>query len=164
MRLPTTEDRTGPGGPPGKALDASLQNREADVAVGADVPLARPTPAALLRNLDVVLVAVALAPALSFGAPKLGYLLGAGGWILQRVLEVLDKRWTGKSTDPMKQLVMNLFEAFGRIWLLAGVIIVAARLGERPDGLTAAVVIVGAYSVAFVVRLLSGPTGPKVVK
>jgi hypothetical protein len=160
MRLPTTEDRIGPGGQPDKALDSSLQLREpAVVTPGADVHPARLTPAALLRNLDVVLVVLALTPALTFGAPKIGYVLGGGGWILQRMVAVIDRRWTAKAADPMRALVFNLFEAFGRIWLLAGVIVLAAKLGERPDGLTAAVVIIGAYSVAFVIRLLSGPPG-----
>jgi len=159
MRLPTTEDRIGPGGQPGKALDANLQQRESDVAMTADVGLARLTPAVLLRNLDVVLVVLALTPALTFGAPRIGYILGAGGWIVQRMVAVIDRRWTAKATDPMRQLVFNLFEAFGRIWLLAGVIVLASWLGKRPDGLTAAVVIISAYSVAFVIRLLSGPPG-----
>jgi ABC-type methionine transport system permease subunit len=98
-------------------------------------------------------------PALMLGAPALGFVLGACGWVLQRMLAVIDRRWTSKATDPVRELVMNLFEAFGRIWLLAGVIVLAALLGKRPDGLTAAVVIIGAYSVAFVIRLLSGPPG-----
>ena len=35
-------------------------------------------------------------------------------------------------------------------------IVAAAVLGERTDGRTASVVILGAYSVAFVIRLLAG--------
>ena len=41
---------------------------------------------------------------------------------------------------------VRLFESFGRIWLLAGAIIIAGVAGGRKDGLTAAIVIVGAYS------------------
>jgi len=155
-------------GPPCKALDASLQTQDPDVTMddvaagdipkGADAPLASPT-SLVLQNLDVVLVALALVPALLLGAPAIGFVLGACGWVLQRMVAVIDRRWTSKATDPVRELVMNLFEAFGRIWLLAGVIVLAAVLGERPDGLTAAVVIIGAYSVAFVIRLLSGPPG-----
>jgi hypothetical protein len=125
---------------------------------GGDAHLVRPTSAAVLRNLDVVLLAVALAPALALGVPTLGYVLGAGGWALQRILAVADRRWTSKFADPLKQLTANLFEAFGRIWLLAGVIVAAAVLGGRPDGRTASVVILLAYSVAFVIRLVSGPS------
>ncbi len=103
-------------------------------------------------------------PAIALGASELGYYLGAGGWILQRLIAVLDKRWIDKSLDPVRRLAINLFEAFGRIWLLAGVIVLSAVIGERQDGLTAAVVILAAYSVAFVLRLSSGRRRPKAVK
>ena len=130
---------------------------------GSDGP-ALSTRAALLQNLDIVLVAVAWIPAIELGAPVLGVLLGCGGWILSRIVAVLNGRWIGRSTDPMKQLTLNLFEAFGRIWLLAGVIVAASVLGEREDGLTAAVIVFAAYSVAFVIKLVSGALRPKAAK
>jgi hypothetical protein len=124
-------------------------------------PGAQPSrgPFAILRYLDVVLVLLAAAPALALGAPVLGYAVGAGAWILQRVLAQLDRRWVGKAAEPRTQLGFNLFEAFGRIWLLAGAIVIAGVAGGRADGLTAAVVIFCAYSVAFVIRVFSGPPG-----
>ena len=111
----------------------------------------------MLRYLDVVLVVVATVPALALGAPVLGFAFGAGGWILQRVVGEVDRRWTGKASTPLKQLGVNLFEGFARIWLLAGVIVIAAVVGGRRDGLTASLVIFGAYSVAFAVKVISGP-------
>ncbi|HUA96297.1 MAG TPA: hypothetical protein VMB82_12325 [Acidimicrobiales bacterium] len=110
------------------------------------------------RYLDVVLVVIALAPALMLGAPVVGYLFGAVGWVLQRVVAATDRRWTGKVTAPVKRLGVDLFEAFGRIWLLAGVIVAAALVGGRRDGLTAAVVIFCAYSVAFAIRVITHPS------
>jgi hypothetical protein len=111
----------------------------------------------MLRYLDVVLVVLATVPALALGAPALGFAFGAGGWILQRVVGEVDRRWTGKASTPLKQLGVNLFEGFARIWLLAGVIVIAAVVGGRRDGLTASLVIFGAYSVAFAVKVISGP-------
>lgn len=117
-----------------------------------------------LRYLDVAVVAVAAIPALALGAPALGYAVGGGAWILQRVIAVIDRHLVRKAgASPRKQLGFNLFEAFGRIWLLAGAIIVAGLAGGRADGLTAALVIFGAYSIAFVTRLLSGPPPPRPV-
>lgn len=116
---------------------------------------------AAFRSPDVLLLVVALLPAIALGASEVGYYLGTAGWILQRLVAILDKRWTEKSPDPVRRLAMNLFEAFGRIWLLAGVIILAAVIGERQDGLTAAVLILVAYSVAFVLRLAAGRRRPK---
>ena len=115
----------------------------------------------ILRYLDVVLVAVATPVALALGAPALGYAIGAGAWVAQRIIAEADRRWIRNTKTPRAQLGLNLFEAFGRIWLLAGAIIVSGVVGGRADGLTAALVIFGAYSVAFAIRVLSGkPTSP----
>jgi hypothetical protein len=109
----------------------------------------------LLRYLDIVLVAIAMAPALALGAPVAGYGIGAGAWVLQRILAQADRRWIGM-VEPRKQLGLSLFESFGRIWLLAGGIAVAGVVGGRADGLTAALVIFCAYSIAFAMRLIEG--------
>ncbi|HEV3047337.1 MAG TPA: hypothetical protein VGY13_08250 [Solirubrobacteraceae bacterium] len=116
---------------------------------------------ALARNLDVVVVLLATAPALALGAPALGYVIAAVAWLAQRALQQLDRRWIRKATQPRTQLGLNLFEAFGRIWLLAGAIILAAVAGGRSDGLTAALAIFACYSVAFVIRVLSGRPEPR---
>lgn len=109
-----------------------------------------------VRFLDVVLVALAAIPALALGAPAVGYAIGAAAWIIQRVIAEVNKRWIARVTEPRRQLGFNLFEAFGRTWLLAGGIVIAGLIA-RADGLTAAVVIFGAYSVAFMIRVASGP-------
>jgi hypothetical protein len=116
---------------------------------------------ALTRYLDVVLVVIGGAVAVVLGAPALGCALGAGAWILQRILAAVDKRWVGKLREPRQRLGASLFEGFARIWLLAIAIIVAGVAGGRADGLAAAVVILFAYSVAFVIRLGSGPPSPR---
>ena len=47
---------------------------------------------------------------------------------------------------------------------MAGAIVLAGVVGGRADGLTAAVVLFGAYSIAFMIRILSGPPGGTVRK
>ena len=118
----------------------------------------------VLRYLDVPLVVIALVPAIVLGAPVLGLALGAGGWILQRVIGEADRRWTRKVAEPLKRLGFTLFEGFARIWLLAGVIVIAAVAGGRRDGLTASLVIFGAYSVAFAIKVFSGPPQRRAVQ
>lgn len=119
------------------------------------------------RYLDVVLVAIVAIPAIALGVPTFGYLVGGGAWILQRIIAVADRRLLDRATDASgdfrRQLGLNLFEPFVRIWLLAGAIVIAGVVGHRADGLTAAIVIFGAYSVAFAVRLASGPPPPRAV-
>lgn len=134
-----------PGPTPGGQLEPTLR------------PGAMLRPAAMLRYLDVVFVVVATPVALMLGAPVLGFAIGAGAWLLQRILAQLDRRWIQGAAEPRTQLGLNLFEAFGRIWLLAGAIVIAAVAGGRADGLTASLVIFAAYSVAFAIRLLTGP-------
>jgi hypothetical protein len=111
---------------------------------------------AILRYLDVVLVVLAAAPALALGAPVLGYTVGAGAWLAQRIIAEADKRLLNKAAEPRTQFGLSLFEAFGRIWLLAGAIVAAGVIGGRADGLTAAVTIFAAYSIAFAIRVMSG--------
>jgi hypothetical protein len=126
--------------------------------LGVDAYAAPPKRAlVLLRYLDVVLVVIAMAPALALGVPVLGYVAAACGWIVQRALAESDRRWIRKVSEPRKQLGLSLFEGFARIWLLAGVIVIAGVAGGRADGLTAALVTFGAYSVAFGIKVIMGP-------
>jgi hypothetical protein len=120
-------------------------------------PVVTRSPLQLLQYLDVVLVVLATPVALALGAPAFGLLIAVGAWLLQRVLAHTDRRWIARAREPRTQLGLNLAEAFGRIWLLAGAIIVAGVVGGRADGLAAALTICGAYSVAFAIRVISGP-------
>ena len=101
--------------------------------------------------------------AIAAGAPALGVLIGAGTWILQRVVGLVDRRWADSMRTPRQQVTVGLFERFGRIWLLAAGIVVAGVAGGRPDGLTAALFIFCAYTIVFVIKLFSGPPEPRSV-
>jgi hypothetical protein len=110
----------------------------------------------VLRFLDLVVVVVGAIPALALGAPALGYVIGAGGWIIQRLLQINEFRLTAGIADPTRAVGARLFGAFGRVFLMAGAIIVAAVAGGRKDGLTAALVVFVAYTIFFAIRLASG--------
>jgi hypothetical protein len=130
------------------------------LAVGAAVGAGQrrmTAPRILIRYLDVALVVIGAPVAIVLGAPALGYAIGGVAWIAQRILGETDKRWTARMSDPRRQLAFNLFEGFGRIWLLAGAIVIAGVAVGRPDGLTAALVIFGAYSIAFLIKVATGP-------
>ena len=128
---------------------------ELSLAIAAKVVDESRTVAAL-KFLDVVVVVIAAVPAILLGAPAFGYIVGGGAWLLQRAVQITDRRWAARIREPTTQVGVHVFEAFGRIWLLAGAIVVAGVVGDRADGLTAALVIFGAYSVALGIRLLSG--------
>jgi hypothetical protein len=109
----------------------------------------------ILRYFDVVLVVLATPVALALGAPVVGVVVSAAAWLMQRVLARAGQRWiAGRGADA--RFGLNLLDGFGRIWLLAGAIVLAAVIGGRRDGLTAALVIFCAYSIAFAMRLISG--------
>jgi uncharacterized MAPEG superfamily protein len=138
-----------------------LPRRGAEVSL--DAPVGAPGhgssswTSVALHGADVVLVALAAIVAIVAGAPAVGCAIGAGVWILQRIVAVLDRRWAEGMRDPQRQVTVNLFERFGRIWLLAGGIVVAAVVGSRSDGLAAAVIVFAAYTFVFVIKLFSGP-------
>jgi hypothetical protein len=110
-----------------------------------------------LQYLDVIFVVIGAILALILGAPSLGVIIGALAWILQRAIQVADRRITERVDDSLRRAGVRSAEAFGRIWLLAGAIIVAAVVGDRKDGLAAAIMICAAYSIAFAIRVMSGP-------
>ncbi|HSZ04222.1 MAG TPA: hypothetical protein VK778_03360 [Solirubrobacteraceae bacterium] len=110
---------------------------------------------AILPYLDVVLVVVAVPVALALGAPAVGVVVSAAAWLIQRVLASAGQRWiAGRGAEA--RFGLNLVDGFGRIWLLAGAIVLAAVIGGRRDGLAAALLIFCAYSIAFAMRLVSG--------
>lgn len=140
-----------------------MRDNEATATRAGAAPAGRWTN--VLLYLDVVVLVLVTAPAIVLGTPVLGYVVGAAAWIAQRILAKTDRRWIKQAREPRTQLGLNLFEAFGRIWLLAGAIVAAGVIGGRADGLTCALTIFGAYSIAFVIRVFSGPpthprTGP----
>jgi thiamine pyrophosphokinase len=122
-------------------------------------PVVTRSPLQLLQYLDVVLVVLATPVALALGAPAFGLLIAAGAWLVQRLLAHTDRRWIARKREPGSRLGLDVAESFGRIWLLAGAIVVAGAVGGRADGLAAALTIFAAYSVAFATRMFSGREG-----
>jgi hypothetical protein len=149
------------GWPPTKMPDFDANEGLARLPGAA--PGGRPAPAfiyaAVGRYLDVLLVVLATPAALILGAPALGCAIGAVAWLGQRLLAQLDRRLIEGRTELQTRLGLNLVEAFGRIWLLAGAIVIAAVAGGRADGLAASVMIFSAYSIAFAMRLVKGRPG-----
>ncbi len=130
------------------------------MAVGAAGPHngpAHPLRGLVTGALDVPLVVIAAVVAIASGAPVLGSVIGAGVWLLNRVVAVVDRRWADGMRSPRRQVTITLFERFGRIWLLAAGIIVSGLAGGRSDGLTTALFVFGAYTFVFVLKLFSGP-------
>src|SRR5262249_55581172 len=82
--------------------------------------------------LGVFVVARGTALALALGAPAFGVLVGAGAWLLQRLVAVADRRAIVRAAEPGSRLGLNFIDAFARIWLLAAGIIVAGTTPPPP--------------------------------
>jgi hypothetical protein len=131
-----------------------IHSRNLPSGGGAEPALAKRV-FSLVRYLDVLLVVLAVPVALALGAPAVGVVVSAAAWLIQRVLAAAGQRWiAGRGADS--RFGLNLVDGFGRIWLLAGAIVLAAIIGGRSDGLAAALLIFAAYSLAFAMRLVGG--------
>ncbi|MGZ6697116.1 MAG: hypothetical protein ACXVFL_15930 [Solirubrobacteraceae bacterium] len=118
-------------------------------------------PMAAVRWLDVILV-VAVAPfALLMGAPALGYLVGAGAWVLTRVLATVVERRAAASDNPRTVAGIMLFMGLGRAWLLGLSILAVGLAGSRKDGLTAAIVVAAAFTLYLALGIALGPNRRK---
>jgi len=102
-----------------------------------------------LLYLDVVLVLIVAFPALALGAPELGYTVGGAAWIVLRFASVAAERRFSAVGDLRRRLGLGVASAMLRVWLLASAIMIVGLAGSRADGLTAALVIFGAFSTYF---------------
>jgi hypothetical protein len=109
---------------------------------------------AALRYADVLIVVAATPFALVFGVPALGYLVGAGAWIVQRIAGELLTRWATSSGDPKRAMMTTLVFSMGRVWVLAIIILLVGKLGSRQDGLTGALVVLVAFTIYFSMNLI----------
>src|SRR5665213_3318338 len=115
-------------------------------------------PAGLMfaRYLDVCLVVASAPFVLLSGMPRLGYAIGAGGWIVVRfAVDVVRRRaWNAQSVGA--RAALHLTAILGRVWMIALLVLAARFGGTNSDGITAAVVVLAAFTVelamSFVLR------------
>lgn len=99
-------------------------------------------PGLLVRYADLVLLAVALPIFLAAGWPLLGYAVAAAAWIAQHVVLALADRGSVaalRAGDRRRAMGIVGAATLGRVWLVALAILLVGLLGEREDGLAAAV-------------------------
>ena len=111
-------------------------------------------PLVLFRWLDVVLVVLAAPFVVLMDLPVLGYTIGAVAWIANRLIGVGVERLAGGQQDIRRAVGMNLFALIARSWLVGLTILAVGLAGEREDGLTAAILVLAAFTLYFVTSLL----------
>ena len=120
-------------------------------------PAPAEAPVGLLAYLDVVVLVVAAPIMVLIGVPAVGYLVGAGAWIVLRAVGVLIERVVPSLGDPRREVTLRLAYLLGRLFLLAIAVIVVRNGSGRDAGLTALLVIVFAFTTQLVTSFLTRP-------
>ncbi|MDQ3607300.1 MAG: hypothetical protein M3459_00105 [Actinomycetota bacterium] len=114
-----------------------------------------------VRNLDLVVLALALAVFLATGLPILGYLTAAGVWAMWRLVGHVAERLAEKTDDPRRTVGLLAGSMIGRGWVM-GLSLLAAGLAAGDDvGLSAAVLCVVLFTLRFTVKSVARPVGSR---
>lgn len=108
-----------------------------------------------LRNLDLLLIPMAVPVVLLLGAPVLGVLVGAVLWVGQRLIELGVARVAQTKDNVRVAVGYNLGVMVGRAWLVGLTILAVGTLGDRQDGLAAAILVFVAFTIYFAGSLLA---------
>ena len=108
-----------------------------------------------LRYIDLVLLWLTVPLALALGAPEFGLLLAAAAWTVQRVAALKMDQRARESQSAREAIGLNMVTMIVRMWLIGATVVVEGVAGEREDGVTAAVVLLLTFTVAFVATLLN---------
>jgi hypothetical protein len=111
-------------------------------------------PAAALRFLDVGLIILALPFVAVAGLPVLGYVVGAGAWIVQRIAGELVERRARAAQDPRTEIGLTVASIIARAWVVGLAIVAVGTAGSRDDGAMAAATVLAAFSIYFAMNVL----------
>jgi hypothetical protein len=109
-----------------------------------------------IRQLDLVLLAVALPLFIALGLPLLGWGTGAGAWLLQKGLQTYLARKARASDDPRTVVGLTAGGMIARGWLVA-LVILGVGLHHNSAGLAAAVLVMILFTAYFTVGMLMRP-------
>jgi hypothetical protein len=110
-----------------------------------------------LAYLDVVVLVVAAPIMLLIGVPAVGYLVGAGAWILLRLAGIVVERAVAATNDVRREAGLRLTYLLGRLFLLAIAVILVRKGVGRDDALTALLVIVFAFTMQLILSFFFRP-------
>jgi hypothetical protein len=111
---------------------------------------------AVLRYLDLVVLAIALPIFVVAGLPLGGYAVAAAAWLAQRAIQAYTTRRARASLDARTTVGLMAGSMIGRGWLVA-LSIFAVGVGDNRAGLAAAVLCIAVFTVYFTVNMLLRP-------
>ena len=108
----------------------------------------------LVKNLDLVLLALALAVFAVAGLPLLGWLTATVVWALWRGIGEWSDRRAAQATEPRQVAGIAAGSMIARGWLM-GLTIFGAGLAAGDDvGLSAGVLVLALFTVHFTLKIL----------
>jgi hypothetical protein len=118
-----------------------------------------PTSVRVLKNVDVIALAVALVLFLIAGFPIAGWVAGAGAWAIQRGINELAVRKATSAEDVRTRVGLLAGSMIVRGWIVAG-IIVAVGLSDSDAGLSAAVLFLAVFTLQLTMTMAMRPFEP----
>src|SRR4051794_33055202 len=119
-----------------------------------------PTSVRVMRNVDVLVLALALPLFAVAGWPLLGWLTGTAVWAIQRLISELAMRKAAASDDPRTKVGLLAGSMIGRGWLVAGIIL-AVGLSNNDAGLSGAVLFLAVFTIQFTMNCAMRRFEPK---
>jgi hypothetical protein len=104
------------------------------------------------KYVDLLALALALPVFLLANFSMLGYAVGAGVWLIQRLVQsVAAKRAQEELAHGERQRAMGIVAGtgLGRVWLMAAAVLVVGLAVERQAGLAAAVLVVVLFTISM---------------
>ena len=110
----------------------------------------------LIRQLDLVLLVLALPLFVLADFPLLGWGAGTVAWLAQKAIKEQLNRKATASEDPRTVVGITAGSMIGRGWLVA-LTIFAAGLKDEDAGLAAAVLVIVLFTAYFTVSMIMRP-------
>jgi hypothetical protein len=117
----------------------------------------------LIRYADLALLAIALPVFVIADLPMLGYAAIAAAWLVQRAAFLIAERRVAASLaagERRAAVGVKAASTLGRAWFVAACVLLVGLLGDREDGLAAAVLAAVLFTAQFagtaLARMLSG--------
>jgi hypothetical protein len=104
------------------------------------------------KFLDPLMLTAALAVFVLGGLPMLGFAVGAGAWVAQRLVQAMAaKRVAAELAAGNRQRAMGItgFTTLGRVWLMTLSVLLVGLLADREDGLAAALMLTAFFTLSF---------------
>lgn len=109
------------------------------------------------RNVDLLVLALALPLFLATGITMVGYAIGAGAWFLQRAVQVAILRGAKKADDPRTTVGLMAGGMIARGWIAAGIIFGVGIATTDEAGLSGALLFIVTFTISFTMGMIVRP-------